>query len=76
MRASPGRRIKQMKTIAIACAGALLGMLLVALAPAPAECGICSTFECYNSAMCGRGCVCLKRGMDMSGSCYSTNRGE
>lgn len=65
-----------MKTIAIVFAGAFLGTLLVMAAPPSAECGICATYACYNSNMCGRGCVCLKRGMDMSGSCYSTNRGE
>jgi|LakMenEpi03Aug12_release.lakeMendotaPanAssembly.Ray.scaffolds.fasta_scaffold759416_3 hypothetical protein len=65
-----------MKTFLIVCVGALLGTLLVMAAPPAADCATCPSFTCYNSAGCGGGCVCLKQGMDLSGSCYSTNRGE
>lgn len=55
------------------CIGALLGWLLVVAAPAPAGCSFCASFTCYSSSMCGRGCVCLKRGGEMGGSCYSVD---
>lgn len=38
-----------------------------------AECAFCNSFPCFNSAGCGRGCVCLKRGMELSGTCYSVD---
>lgn len=36
-----------------------------------AECVFCYSGPCYNSSICNGGCVCLKRGLDVSGYCYS-----
>jgi hypothetical protein len=58
-------------TIKIALVAALLLGGLFLLAPRTAPCATCWTGECWNSASCGYGCVCLKRGMDLSGYCYS-----
>lgn len=42
-----------------------------------ARCGMCYSGECYNNIVCGQGCVCLKRGLDVSGYCYGSNaRGD
>lgn len=38
-----------------------------------AECAFCNSFPCYNSAGCGYGCVCLKRGGEITGQCYSVD---
>lgn len=38
----------------------------------PEPCALCFDMECYNSSMCGgSGCVCFKKGMDLSGFCGS-----
>jgi len=42
-----------------------------ALLPTQARCAYCYTGECYSSSMCGDGCTCLKRGLDLQGYCYS-----
>jgi len=39
--------------------------------PTKARCAYCFTGDCYNSRMCGRGCVCLKRDNDMRGECVA-----
>lgn len=44
--------------------------------PKPAECAGCSILTCYGPRTCGNQCVCIKRGMDLSGSCYSVNKSE
>lgn len=47
-------------------------LTLAFMAPAPAaECAYCYSGECYSSSICGSGCVCLKRGLDVHGYCYS-----
>lgn len=35
------------------------------------ECAWCASFPCFNSSVCGSGCVCLKVGGEMQGSCVS-----
>lgn len=44
--------------------------------PKRAECAGCSILTCYGPRTCGNQCVCIKRGMDLSGSCYSVNKSE
>lgn len=36
----------------------------------PAVCEWCSSVPCYGTCL-GQGCVCIKRGGETSGSCYS-----
>ena len=37
----------------------------------------CPSYKCYSTSSCGgRGCICLKEGMDFSGKCYSTDRAD
>lgn len=37
-----------------------------------AECAICVySGTCYSSSICGRGCLCLKKGTETGGSCYA-----
>lgn len=38
-----------------------------------AECAFCPSFTCYSSAQCGQGCLCLKRGFETGGSCFSAD---
>ena len=49
----------------------LLGVAENAVRPPRARCAFCFTGRCYNSAMCFRGCACLKHGMDFYGECVS-----
>ena len=53
----------------------LLTLLLFvpALAPTPAACSYCYTGKCYSGSICGRGCMCLKRGLDVHGYCFSVD---
>ena len=59
-----------MKTIlAILVLGSAL-LMGDAVSPPQARCAFCYTGPCYNSMICGQGCTCLKRGMDLQGYCY------
>jgi hypothetical protein len=40
-------------------------------APPKAKCAWCYSGTCYDSSICGSGCVCVKRGLDLSGECAS-----
>lgn len=42
--------------------------------PHPAQCAACFTNPCFTSAVCGRGCTCMKKGMDVMGECVSFDR--
>ena len=66
-------RGSQMKeAISLAACALLLVLFFAALPPLPkARCAYCYVGECYNSSMCGDGCTCLKRGLDLQGYCYS-----
>jgi hypothetical protein len=35
------------------------------------HCAACFTNPCLTSAVCGRGCTCMKKGMDVMGECVS-----
>lgn len=37
----------------------------------PCIAGWCYGGQCINSSICGSGCVCLKRNLELSGYCYS-----
>ncbi len=37
-----------------------------------AECAFCNDVPCYSSAICGRDCVCMKKGVGF-GQCVSFN---
>ncbi len=39
----------------------------------PCMAGFCFTGTCYSSSGCGEGCLCLKKGMELSGECYSAD---
>lgn len=39
--------------------------------PTKAHCAACFTNPCLTSAVCGRGCTCMKNGMDVMGECVS-----
>ena len=41
------------------------------VAPPKAKCAWCYSGTCYNSSICGSGCVCVKRGYSPSGECMS-----
>lgn len=56
-------------SIGLACA---IGIAF-AVGPSRARCSWCFQGDCYNSSICGSGCVCLKRGLDLSGYCYGVN---
>lgn len=45
--------------------------VLAALYASRAECGFCSPMPCYGSYGCGTGCLCMKAGMDLAGTCVS-----
>lgn len=59
----------------------IIGLLLIASItivvvaitsnPKKAHCAWCYTGKCMNNSICGTGCVCLKKGMDFWGECYS-----
>jgi hypothetical protein len=57
----------------------ILGLALMAALldggarPERAQCAFCYNGTCWNSSICGRSCVCMKRGMDTSGSCFSAS---
>lgn len=60
----------------------ILGIAAIALAatlsdgvarPTPAACAMCWSGACYNSRMCFRDCMCLKRGSDTTGQCFSAS---
>lgn len=55
--------------IAIAALG-LAAITWTAL-PSTAECAWCYSGPCYNHSICGSGCFCLKRGLEIDGICYS-----
>lgn len=38
-----------------------------------ARCAFCYSGPCYNSQICFRGCMCLKRGTDTKGECFSVD---
>jgi hypothetical protein len=48
----------------------LFGLWLVA--PAPAQCQWCYQGPCIDSVICGDGCRCMKKGIDLEGSCYGS----
>lgn len=54
--------------VMLACAAGFAAAENVAR-PAPAECLYCYSGTCYNSSICGRGCVCMKEGRAPSGTC-------
>lgn len=35
------------------------------------QAGFCFDVKCMSSSICGQGCVCLKRGTEPMGECYS-----
>jgi hypothetical protein len=41
------------------------------LIPMPAQCAWCGTVPCYDHYGCSPGCVCLKQGGQLRGSCAS-----
>ena len=60
-----------MRRLALGLAVAL-GLVLaggVVTVPNEAECAYCPTYPCYGS--CGTGCLCLKKGGEISGECFS-----
>lgn len=61
-----------LRRLVVATALTLAATLLHGGSPPPAKCAVCFTGTCYNSAMCFRGCFCMKRGMDLEGSCFSS----
>ena len=57
----------------------LLALALTApllLSPATPRCAFCVQDECQTSAICGHGCFCLKKGMDIMGHCFSQGLDE
>ena len=53
-------------------ASVLLALVLpLLLAPAEPRCAFFVQDECQTSAICGHGCFCLKKGMDIMGHCFS-----
>jgi hypothetical protein len=65
--------MRRHNTILWTLMAAAIVVLVGSIWAARAECAFCSPYECYNSAMCGGGCLCLKRGMDLTGSCVSVD---
>lgn len=61
-----------MRKLMIVCLLAIGFLGSEAVTPPKAKCAYC-TFSgvCYDSAICGGGCFCMKRGLDLSGYCYS-----
>lgn len=39
--------------------------------PTKAACAFCFVAPCINSRICGKGCVCIKRGVEPTGECVS-----
>lgn len=40
-----------------------------------AHCAACFTNPCISAAFCGRGCSCMKKGMETMGECVSIDTG-
>ncbi len=63
-----------MRRLAVAIA-VTFGLVLaggVVTVPNEAECAYCPTYPCYGP--CGTGCVCLKKGNELAGECFSAER--
>jgi hypothetical protein len=59
-----------MRTYIIILIAAVIGIFIYA---SNGNCAFCFDSECYSSSSCGSGCICIKRGMDMTGYCASIN---
>ena len=59
------------KLVGLLAAVLLLAGGLVLGNPKPCYAGLCFDVRCLNSSICGLGCVCLKRGTEPMGHCYS-----
>ncbi len=57
----------------------ILGLILIALMlgggyialTKPCFAAFCPSYTCFSSSACGKGCVCLKKGNESGGECYS-----
>lgn len=50
---------------------ALLILLALLVAPAPAYCASCRKSYCYTDQMCGQHCECKFQGKDVKGVCFT-----
>lgn len=63
------------RAIIIVLAGVAVLVIAIGMAfkPSRARCTWCYSGQCWDSGICGQGCLCLKRGLDVSGYCYGVN---
>jgi hypothetical protein len=64
------------KAIMVTLIAALTAVGLLIVHSKRGECSWCPSFSCYDSTICGSGCLCISQPGEVMGHCYGVKRGN